>query len=115
MSRSATHATRNVVMRRWKTRKVTLFTFYHKTYHGHVEVTPDAVGLPAAFVRKGPGYANAHRAWKVVVQGAHGQSRVRAVSSNGIRVDETPPANWGHIILSCVTSGEHSSTPTPPE
>ena len=59
-----------------------------------VEVTPDAVGLPAAFVRKGPGYANACRAWKVVVQGAHGQSRVRAVSPNCIRVDETPPANW---------------------
>ena len=59
-----------------------------------VEVTPDAVGLPAAFVRKGPGYANARRAWKVVVQGAHGQSRVRAVSPNCIRVNETPPANW---------------------
>ena len=44
--------------------------------------------------RKPPGYANARRAWKVVVQGAQGQARVRAVSPNCIRAEETPPPGW---------------------
>ena len=55
--------------------------------------------VPAAFhQRKPPGYGSssgfARRAYKVVVQGAHGQSRVRAVSPNPIRAEETPPQGW---------------------
>ena len=62
----------------------------------------------AAFHRKGLGYANARRAWKVVVQGAHGQSRVCAVSPNCIRVDETPPANWiQEFGLGSITVGQY--------
>ena len=74
------------------------------------EVDSGAVGLPAAFHqgRKGPAYANARRAWKVVVQGAEGQSRVRAVSPNCIRVDETPPANWiQEFGLGSITVGQY--------
>ena len=73
-----------------------------------VEPTPESAGLPAAFVRRGPGYANARRAWKVVVQGQHGQSRVRAVSPNCICVDETPPANWAQEFgLGSITVGNY--------
>ena len=55
--------------------------------------------VPAAFhQRKPPGYGSssgfARRAYKVVVQGAHGQSRVRAVSPNPIRAEDTPPQGW---------------------
>ena len=74
------------------------------------EVDSGAVGLPAAFHqgRKAPGYANARRAWKVVVQGAQGQARVRAVSPNCIRVDETPPANWiQEFGLGSITVGQY--------
>ena len=59
-----------------------------------VEPTLEPAGLPAAFVRRGPGSANARRAWKVVVQGQHGQSRVRAISPGCIRVGDPQPAEW---------------------
>ena len=72
------------------------------------EVDSGSVGLPAAFVGRGPGYASARRAWKVVVQGQHGQSRVRAVSPNCIRADETPPANWiQEFGLGSITVGRY--------
>ena len=55
--------------------------------------------VPAAFhQRKPPGYGSSsgfsRRAYKVVVQGAHGQSRVRAVSPNPIRAEDQPPQGW---------------------
>ena len=55
--------------------------------------------VPAAFhQRKAPGYGSSsgfsRRAYKVVVQGAHGQSRVRAVSPNPIRAENQPPQGW---------------------
>ena len=55
--------------------------------------------VPAAFhQRKAPGYGSSsgfsRRAYKVLVQGAHGQSRVRAVSPNPIRAENQPPPSW---------------------
>ena len=58
---------------------------------------PPRTEVPAALNpgRKLPGYGSAaRRAWKVVVQGAQGQSRVRAVSPNPIRAEDTPPQGW---------------------
>lgn len=55
--------------------------------------------VPAAFhQRNAPGYGSSsgfsRRAYKVLVQGAHGQSRVRAVSPNPIRAENQPPPGW---------------------
>ena len=70
----------------------------HAGHGAAVEVLqPPRFEIPAAFHqgRKPPGYGNAaRRAWKVVVQGSQGQARVRAVSPNPIRAEDTPPQGW---------------------